>query len=350
MSIEKTKVNTESMSMAQKYDYLIREYYDITDSETRKIVVGVSEADKNQVLSGITNKLYNNIIDKVDDIDFGTIPNSKGDITKIENFDKLMECLILLRQIMNEYKQDTRKNLDVIDTAIENVVSRKELFMKSFQMNLELPMVLYSTIVLSIVSSVSFMISSCIEFIKSPNQDTFDVEIDKVALNKTKDNLLFSNLAKFNEACRKGQVDSSIEYIIKNKIKNFTGYEIGFVLGGIAIVGILLNIIPIMRELIFFFYHTRVRISDYFDIQADLLQMNAYNLEMQGKQDEEKMKIAKKQMKVVDMFRKISNKISIDNKGSEVKATKDLANTSKEKYKYSDVNDSLPDSVASDIF
>lgn len=344
------EIKVESMSMSQKYDYIIKEYYDITDVDTRKIIVGVSEADKNQILSGITNKLYNNIIEKVDDIDFGTIPNSKGDITKIENYDKLIECVDLLRQIMREYNQDTKKNLDVITDAIQNVLDRKDLFMKSFQMNLELPMVLYSTIVLSIVSSVSFMISSCIEFIKSPNQDTFDIEIDKVALNKTKDNLLFSNLGKFNEACRKGQVDSSIDYIVKNRVKNFTGYEIGLVLGGIAIVGILLNIIPIMRELIFFFYYTRVRVSDYFDVQADLLQMNAYNLEAEGKQDEEKKKISKKQMKIVDLFRKISNKIAIDNKGSEVKATKELVDSSKKKYKYKDVSEVLPDSVASEIF
>lgn len=347
---KKKDAQVESMSMQQKYDYIIREYYDISDTETRKILVSVSEADKNQVLSSITNKLYNNIVEKVDDIDFGTIPNSKGDITKIDNYDKLMECYALLRQIMEQYNQDTKRNLDVIGEAIDNVISRKNLFEKSFQMNLELPMIMYSTIVLSIVSSISFMISSCIEFIKSPTQDTFDIEVDKVALNRTKDNILFDNLKKFNDACRKGQVDTSIEYIIKNNIKNFTGYEIGLVVSGIALIGILLNIIPILRELIFFFYYTRVRVSDYFDVQADLLQMNAYNLETVGKNDAEKKKIAKKQMKIVDLFRKISNTIGIDNKNAEVKATKEIVQKSKEKYKYSDVADSIPDSAGSSIF
>ena len=347
----KRNINLESMTMAQKYDSIIREYFDITDSETRQILVGVSESDKNQVLSSLTNKLYQDIVDKVDDIDFGTIPRSAGDITKIENYDKLIQCLETLDNIMKENKQDTKNNIQVIREAIYNVQSRKELFQKSFQLNLELPMVLYSTIVLSIVSSVSFMISSCIEFIKSPNQDTFDVEIDKVALNRTKDNVLFSNLAKFNDACKKGQIDSTINYIIKNRIKNFTGYEIGIIIGGISLIGIILNIIPIMRELIFFFYYSRVRISDYFEIQAELLQMNAYNIDSNTAIDkEEKKKIVKKQMKIVDFFRKISNTIGIDNKSAEVKATKDLTKSSKEKYKYKEVSDTLPDSVASEIF
>ena len=333
--------------MAQKYDSIIREYFDITDSETRQILVGVSESDKNQVLSSLTNKLYQDIVDKVDDIDFGTIPRSAGDITKIENYDKLIQCVETLDNIMKENKQDTKNNIQVIREAIYNVQSRKELFQKSFQLNLELPMVLYSTIVLSIVSSVSFMISSCIEFIKSPNQDTFDVEIDKVALNRTKDNVLFSNLAKFNDACKKGQIDSTINYIIKNRIKNFTGYEIGIIIGGISLIGIILNIIPIMRELIFFLYYSRVRISDYFEIQAELLQMNAYNIDSNTAIDKEEKK------KIVNYKIKNTCKIiwiGIDNKSAEVKATKDLTKSSKEKYKYKEVSDTLPDSVASEIF
>lgn len=348
---KKAEVKTENMSMAQQYNYIIKEYYDITDDETRKILVSVTEAEKNQVLSSLTNKLYNDIVDKVDDIDFGTIPMSKGDITKIDNWNRLTECVATLDDIMIEYHQDTRNNLDVIKTAMSNMIERKDLFTKAFQMNLELPIVIYSTITLSIVSSVSFMISSCIEFVKSPNKDSFDVEIDKVALKKTKDNVLFDNLRKFNEACRKGQIDKTIDFIIKNRVKNFTGAEVGLIVGGIALIGIILNIIPILRELIFFFYYSRVKMSDYFEVQADLLQMNAYNVESNTAIDkEDKKKIVKKQMKIVDTFRKIANAIGIDNKSSEVKATKEISKTSNEKYKYTDLNDSLPDSVASEIF
>lgn len=347
----KESVNTEGMTSAQKYDHIIREYFDITDRDTRKILVSVSEADKGEVLSSLTNKLYNNIIDKAYEIDFGTIPNSKGDITKIDNYDNMRECLNILRGIMVEYKQGTKNNIDVIEESINHIMNRKDLFTKAFQMNLELPIMIYSTTVLSIVSSISFMISSCIEFIKSPNQDTFDFEIDKLALNKSKDNLLFVNLSKFNIACRTGQVDSTINFVIKNKVKNFTGAEIGLIAGGIVIMGILLNIIPILRELIFFFYFTRVRIADYFEIQADLLQMNAYNIEHDQSVDpEERKKIAKKQMKIVENFRKVSNVVNIDNKNCEVKTTKEIKKINSQKYKHDDVLDSLPDSVASSIF
>lgn len=211
-------------------------------------------------------------------------------------------------------------------------------------------MVTYCSVALAIVSSVSFMIASCIEFIKSPKEETFDVIIDRAAVKRTNQNLLFNNLSKFNKACNKNQIDSSLEFLTKNNVKNFAGVDIGVIAGGMAIIGILFNIIPIMRELIFFFYYSRVRVSDYFDIQADLLQMNAYNVENNETLDKEKRdSISKKQYKIADIFRRIANKIAISNKESEVKATKDLQNENK-KYKIDDVTDTMPDSASSALF
>ena len=126
------------------------------------------------------------------------------------------------------------------------------MFEKAFRYEIELPIVLYSTIVLAIVSATSFMIASSIEYIKTPSDETFDTMIDKVSLVRTKDHLLFDNLKKFNVACDKGQIDSCVNAFIKANAKNFTGTTIA--VGSIALVGLLLTIIPIIRELIFFFY------------------------------------------------------------------------------------------------
>ena len=331
------------------FEKAMTEYFDIEDHETRKILLNVNEADQSQVLTALTSKLYDNIVEKVDDIDYGEIPNTKGDITKLSNYEKLDDCINILRDILEEYKQDT-KPIMVIDHALENIKLRKELFEKAFRYNIELPMVMYSTMCLSIISSVSFMISTCIEFIKTPNQENFDIVLDKVALAKTKQNLLFVNLGKFNDSCRSGDFDRAMEHIINNKIKNFSGVTTVGVIGSIALIGIILNIIPILRETVFFFYYSRTRVSDYFDAQADLLQMNAYNIEHNERKDpEDKEKIIKKQLKIVDLFRKISNKLAIDNRESEVKATKEIVSSNK-KYKTDEVLDSIPDSASSALF
>lgn len=332
------------------YDTILNEYFDIEHRETRKVMLSINEADQNQVLSALTSKLYDHIVDRVDDIDFGDIPSTKGDITKLDRYQKLVDCVSVVRQLLEQYKQDL-KPIRTIEDAIDNVVERKELFEKGFRYQVELPMITYSTIVLSIISSTSFLVSTCIEFIKIPSQDEFSVILDKVALTKSKSNLLFNNLEKFNNACDKEQIDKCLEVIIKNNMKNLTGVEVGFVVGGVAMATLLLNIIPILRELIFFFYYSRTRVSDYFDIQADLLQMNAYNVESnETMKKSEREKIAKKQLKIAELFRKLSNKIAVNTKECEVKATKDIIQSNKEKARTTDLMDSIPDSASSALF
>ena len=171
---------------------------------------------------------------------------------------------------------------------------------------------------------------------------------DKSAMNKTKDHMLFDNLEKFNEAYRKGQVKSSMEYIMKENSRGFMG---GLAIGGsvIAIAGLVTCIIPLIRELIFLFYYTRVRVSDYFELEANILQMNSYNIEKNriDLDDDKRKKISSKQMKTADNFRSIANTIAIKNKDGEKKAVKEISRESQKKYKANEIMDEVPDSASS---
>ena len=329
-------------------DLIFREHMDLSDRETVKILSTINEADQNQVLYNLCGKLYEKLIDKVDDIDFGEIPSTKGDITKLSNYTNMMECVDILKDLLKEFKESTSTILE-IERAINNIKKRKELFEKGFRYNVELPIVIYSTMTLSVISSISFLISSCVEYIKMPNKESFEVVIDRVALVKSKDNLLFKNLARFNEACVKGQIDSSINEVMKGMEKGFVG-EYGFLIGGVALVVLITCIIPLLRELIFFFYYSRTRVSDYFEVQANLLQMNIYNLESNQEVDKDKkVKIMTKQSKLVERFRKISNFFAVKAKESENKTDRDIAHDNT-KYKTNDVLDSLPDSADTSLF
>ena len=331
------------------YLEIIESYMDICDNDTRKICLAVNEEDQNKLLSSLTSKLYDNIVEKVDDIDFGDIPRTKGDFTKLPNYSKITECCETLRNILIQYKQKT-DTVDTIRTAIDNLIRKRETFEKAYKYNIELPMVVYNTIGLSVVSAISLMISTTIEFIKSPNHDGFEIVFDQVSFVKTKDHLLFDNLKKFNKSCESGDLDKTMDFVIRSNAKGFTGAEYGIIAGGIALIAIILNIIPILRELIFFFYYTRTRVSDYFDLQADLLQMNANNLRMSSSTDiKDKERVIKQQLRIADTFRRIANFISIDSKSAEVKATKEIVSKDK-KIKADEILDSVPDSATSALF
>ena len=113
-------------------DLIFREHMDLDDRETLKVLASINEADQNQVLYNLCGKLYEKLIDKVDDIDFGEIPSTKGDITKLSNYTNMMECVDILKNLLKEFKESTSTILEV-EKAINNIKKRKELFQKGFR-------------------------------------------------------------------------------------------------------------------------------------------------------------------------------------------------------------------------
>ena len=181
----------------KQFDQILKEYFDTSNRRSIKTLLALNEAEQNQAMVALASKLYEKIVAKVDDIDFGTIPASKGDITKIGNFQEMRDCLNTIGEILVHYKQDTCQ-LDTINKAIENIKDSKSIWEKAYAVNCELPITFYNTITLSIVSSISLLISSSIDFIKEPGNQSFQISFDRVGYNKTKDKLLFQNLEKFN--------------------------------------------------------------------------------------------------------------------------------------------------------
>lgn len=193
---------------------LIREYFDISDPTTRALLLH-EDTNNEQLLAALTNALYDKIVSNVDKIDFGSIPRSRGDITKVEGFENTVECLNIMRKIAIEYKQ-TPEYVDTVLGAINNVKDRKAVFMKGYATNMEFPIMLYNLVVLSIEQSVSYMIAVCIQYIKDPETGSMAAALDKVAYNNTKDNLLYEQLNKFNIGCANKQVDIAIDEVFKN--------------------------------------------------------------------------------------------------------------------------------------
>ena len=326
-------------------------YFDIEDTMTRNVLLAVNEADQGVVMTSLSNKLYQHIVDKVDDIDFGTIPTSKGDITKIDNYEELVDCINIIAEILQAYHQST-ESIEVIQSALQNMIDRRDMFIKAYKLNVEMPMIIYNTIALGIVSSVSFMISSCIEFIKLPEDQGFEIALDKVSVAKARDFILLQDLAKFNKICDNGDFDKAMDYVMKQYSNQFTGGAFAFTSATVAVcIGLILLIIPIIREMIFFFYYTRAKVSDYFDAQATLLTMNAYNIENNLTKDaKSKKEIARKQKAIADKFKSFSNKIKVNIKTSEAKTSKEINDIESKKYKTSDVMKQIPDSASSVLF
>lgn len=431
------------------FDNIIREHFDLSDRYTRHYIATLEDAGQDQLLDTLSSALYDNIVSKVDDIDFGTIPTSRGDITKVEGFAKTEECLNIIRRLVTEYKQSTGV-VDVVLSAIQNIKDRKAVFIKAYTLNVEMPMLMYNTMVLAIERSTSLMIATCVEYVKDPVSNSPKAALNKVGYQRTMDDVLFKQLITFNNMCANGSFDKLVDSAIKHPVKedvefvipastdvenvedneenpvedcpvtpandsidpfadptaedapfidepaedepdDLTGdtevpapdefpedidpdteivpqdapaddtveYDnipavnptedfaddraivetekeiqegVGTVFKTVAVIGgigaallggaklgkLAVNtFIGLLRNLVYGFYYTKYKFSDYLAVQADLLEANANELQYSSNSnlsDDEKEKVVKKQMKTVDKLRKWSNKFGIDSR------------------------------------
>lgn len=318
---------------------ILFEHMDLSDYTTIKEFYSLNEAEQNTFLLSLTNKLYQMIVGKIDDVDFGDIPNSKGNIRKYSKYKQLRECVEVLEQIFEQYKEDT-KPIQVLDNALSNLENNVDIFVSGYANDISLVKMTYETTGLAVIQGIGFMIATCIEYVKTPKKEGLSIILNKTGLRKVKDHLVYENLIKFNDACSKGDLDKALRPLISNKVKNFDITAIAFGARVVVAVGVVVAaIIPFLRQLVYFFYSSRVRMSTYLDAQADLLEMNS--TELRGNDTiqtvGDKNRVINRQLKIAKLFHAISNKINIDSKESEIQATKELKEDSK-KYKMDEIN------------
>ena len=347
------------------YNTLIKEHFNVSDRRQRQILLALNESDQDTVMMSLSAKLYDCIVKRVADIDYDRIPDSKGDITKIPNYFELVECVQTIHDLLVEYKQPTDAT-DTVLEAIENLKDSQKLWEKAFATECGFPMVTYNTIALSIVSSVSFLIAASIEFIKDPVQNNFNLALDKAGYSKSKNSLLFKNLAKFNKSYKKGDVTKAMETLIKanNQVKVKTNesssmeeieeVSVGAIAAGISltasVIAMITCLVPLLQELVCMLYCARQNVADYFEIQSSVVRLNAENVKLDStKTPAERDKIYKKQVAIADKFKKISNTLTIKFKSSEKKAEALVKEDNKKKYDVEDVVSTMPQS-ASGIF
>lgn len=337
--------------LRDQYNALVKEHFDITDRETRKILVTINEADQNQVMGNLAAKLYDAIVNKVTDIDFGQIPASRGDITKIPNYLDMVSCLTTIRDMMVESKQSTG-SADIIFLAIENMKKYQKIWEKGYVLENEMVIVFYNTIALSIVSAISLLTSATIEFVKNPQSDVIDIELAKVANHKTKDNLLFKNLDKFNKACRKGDIEKIFNDVLRAQRQLKEGTIIkesisAILFTGAMVLGLLSTVIPILHQLTNALYCLRQNVAEYLAGEADVIRLNAEKVQYnRAKTPEQKKKIIARQHKIADHFKKWANKLMIKANKADVEAQKQIKKDRSNKSKIGDVIDDMPDSAS----
>lgn len=337
--------------MTKEFKQIVSEYMDIADYKTNTRLYNLDEAEQNTVLLSLTNKLYQMIVAKIDDIEKGDIPKSRGDITRLPKYNQLKECAKTLTSIFEQYKEDTAP-IKVIENAIDNLEDNSDVFVQSYMAKVDFGIMIYESVTLAVIGSLSYMIACCIEYVKDPKNDGLTIVMDKTGVAKVKEHLLYENLVKFNEACRTNDIENAIRPLIKNRTQNLFGVGGLVLVKGILIaIPVIIALIPLVKDLVYYFFAARQRVSVYFDIQADLLEMNANELKDNPNitTDADRKSVIRKQLQVARTFRQIADKLAVEAKTAENKADKEIKKDNK-KYRIDDVETNPADASDGPLF
>jgi hypothetical protein len=292
-----------------------------TDFSERGKVQALMEQELHAVNNTMIGHLYKSAVEK-SHVDFDDIPESRGNITRYSGYSSIVQTIETLEEIAKQ--QGTKiMELDIIEQAISNIAAGREIFEKGFALEKEFIILQYNTLVFAVVEAVSVIISSYVDFVKRPDRTDF-------VILRAKDRagyLSIQNLEKFNGAVRQGDFSKVNNSIINSGKENLIGVD--DIVVPLIIVGGVLAIVPLVRELIFMFYFSRMRTSDYLEHQAALLEINKNNVESGSAPAKRKAEIVKKQSEAIRKLQRISDKVKIDRITSERNATEAIKKENK---------------------
>lgn len=259
----------------------IKEHY---DGGTSYAFMQLAESDRMEVARNLVDQIYTSVADRYNAVDFGSIPKSQGKISNMKEYVNLQKSLELLSNIAKDSKQDIRE-IAVVSEALSNIVRYSDTFHYGFVKNNPTIIMTYNLLSMSVYCGTSLLISVLVDYI---NQGTgSEKESVELILNrkysKSHSFLMIESLAKFNDQVKKGAFKMSMDLAQRQDHVNFV-HEGAMTITAIAVASIiaLLKIIPVTKELIYIFYHTKVKLSDAFKIQADLIEGNLQVLQNRG--------------------------------------------------------------------
>ena len=225
-----------------------------SSSEEKKYASTMNKNDVHQINGTLIQNLYGSVI-KRKDIDFGDIPASAGDIEKVKFYDSTVESLDTLEELYRKNNID-EPSVGEVKRAISNVKKFKPQFTTGFRLKHEFVMITYNSIVMSIIEATSLLISSYVTYVVGSDEAyMLNHETDK-----KRGYVSLENLRQFNAACDNGNMTNALKYMVDEGQKSFAGEEI--LIGG-AVIMCLLSIVPLVREMVYYYYRCRVKLSDY---------------------------------------------------------------------------------------
>lgn len=300
-----------------------------TYTEKSKIY-SLTEAEQAIVNDKMVGNLYQSAL-KRKNIDFGDIPNSKGDIQKFGGYQNMVATVDMLRELSKKFGIQIPE-LNIVDDAINNIRIQKRTFERGYSLGIDFIKMYYQALVLACVDATTLLLASYVEFTRTVNNIDFQIKSGKGISG----NICINSLDEFNKSVKDGSFIKFADGLMSKKQENFLGTAAAASVGvkTVAAIAIGASIVPTLRLLIFYFYEAKMTLSEKLAYQKELLEMNAFRLNASNMDAQKRNKILDKQKRYMDNLEKISDKIRV----SDQLATKSSTNSIKQDNKQWNIN------------
>lgn len=297
------------------------------DYRERRKLYDILENNSVDIGEKMISNLYEKTLNKAD-IDFADIPLSKGDIEKCRGYILMTSSLSVLSSLTQQSKVKIPEIMEIQNT-INYLRSNKNTFERAFKMQSDALMMYYNTLVYSCIEATSVLLSNYVDYVKTPNN--INMVIKKGSVDGSLGEIAFNNIRHFNETCKNGQFSKLSNQLLTGDVSKTSQEVISESVMGTVGAGILIatSLIPILRTVIYYFYYSKMAISQFLEQQSYFLQMNEANVNATISDARKRKDIIKKQNELIKRFDSLSDKIKINDKVTKKKVNNEIKNENK---------------------
>ena len=252
------------------------------------------------------------------------IYNSNGDITKVETVNT--HTLPVIKILQKSKVKDIKKDADMLMDLYNFLKSEKNSWMlckskakKSDMFEAVAAYILYAFYCLSVMTLIQ---ATSIVLARVYNE--------KAGKHIFKDDIV-TKAKECRDTLKDGSMKKVINYVLRDDKKATVHESVMAIFATLAVAMACFTVFFLMRVFVFYYYYTRMELSDYFEQQANFL--NVHKAEVNSNKnlsEAEKKAIVEAQKKWVERFMYLSDLIVVDDIKAARKVEKKVKESNKE--------------------
>ena len=251
----------------------------------------LQESDKEKLSVDLINSVVDSIKEKSNNIKMKEIEKTKGDVSKLNNFEDVKDSVRFLTKLYNieDSAPDIIPNLN---QALINLDKYKREFMEAYRQDNFLLKTYYESVVFSLLFSITYLVTNAIKYKQDPAGNlimSFEEDLDK----GTETNYTFNSIRKFNKYIDDGKFDK----FANKSLNNEDFFSMG---AGLSLIVLTFFFVWTIRQVIYFIYFSRAKISDYLNSIATYVELNKESIKNNDDAKEKQEELANKIKDVAD--------------------------------------------------